>query len=251
LTLGGYSVPATPAKKAYAKRVPDPKTVHLLTDDQVRKVIAAAFPKGPQHLPEGQKADDPEFVSALRHNINRQLKWLVPELNDEWMSDIEDIRRAFTQFGKKLANTTLLKEIGAVHYDLRRPPPPSTAGLVASVISQLTAAHQEVEKWLKDAKATIIVAARQSPLTDIEVVAGHFLPDVFQMTFLEKYGGGRTGPGPNFVAAILRESGVRTDDLKRVLESIKKARQRANNPEPLTNCKTEGSALLGDKASGQ
>ena len=62
-------MPATPAKKAYAKRVPDPKTVHLLTDDQVRKVIAAAFPKGPKHLPEGQKADDPDWEPPETYKI--------------------------------------------------------------------------------------------------------------------------------------------------------------------------------------
>lgn len=224
---GGMPKQLPKQQKTYTKRIPE--IVRPLTEDQVRRVITEAFPCRP--------IDGPEFVECLRDNINDALTRMVPALNKDRMSDIEDIRKVFIALGKKLtdANIRLLAEIGGAHYrDVDRLSPSSrTRPIVAASLNQLLISYQEVRNWLSDPKAVSVIEERQKPLADLQIVAGHFLPDVFQMSFLEKFGGGTEGPGPRFVAAVLREAEARLDDGETTLQSVKKARKRMLKPKPL------------------
>jgi hypothetical protein len=188
--------------------------------------------------------DGPDFIESLQNNINGILKFLEPVLNSERMSEIADIRRAFTQYGEKLteANIRLLEEIGGAHYRNvdRLSPPSAPSAAVSMALHMLTVSHREVRGWLDDTKATSIVAARQAPLVDLQTVAGHLLPGIFQMTFLKKFGAGLDGPGPRFVATVLREAGLRPDAGKTTMEFTRKARQRLLKLGPKVNSKTKG-----------
>lgn len=227
-------MPTAEAKKTRAKRVP--QRVLYLSKEQVQGVVGYAFPKRPM--------DDPDFIECLQANINGVLRFLEPVLNSERMSEIADIRRAFTQYGEKLteANIRLLEEIGGAHYrDVDRLSLPSAPLAAVSIaLHMLRVSYQQVQGWLNDTKATGIVAARQAPLVDLQTLAGHLLPDIFRMTFLTRFGAGLNGPGPRFVAAVLREAGLRPDVGKTTMEFVRKARQRMLKPGPKAGGKLKG-----------
>lgn len=215
-----------PAKKTYAKRVP--KTVSFLTEEQVRRVISETFPERP--------ADSPEFVSLLQTGINNALGSMVPLLRER-MPDIEGLQKAFAALNKKLTkpNRRLLEELGGAHSrEIDRLSPPGSATPAATIRLQgFLAAFHAVQIWLADPKARDVVTGRREPLADLQTVAGHSLPDLYQMIFRERFGTGLSGNGPRFVEAVLREAGIEPDYPERIPERVRMSRKRALKPKSL------------------
>jgi hypothetical protein len=220
-------------KETRAKR--EAETVNFLSEDQVRQVVEVAFPDGP---PEGT-LDKPESFRDLQSSINGVLEDVLPKVKDAPRSAIKNIRRALDALGAVLtdANIRLLEELGGAHYrqvgHLSVPSPASPG--VSLALKMLSFSHEELLRWLNDTKAWKIVEARRyKPLVTLQINAGHSLPNLFEMTFLEKFPVALAGPGPRFVAAILREAGLRPDDGKTTFEFIKNARQEMLKFKPLS-----------------
>lgn len=157
------------------------------------------------------------------------------------MPDIEGLQKAFAALNKKLtkANRRLLEELGGAHRrEIDRLSPAGSASPTAMFIFQgFLAAFQAVRTWLADPKARNVVTGRREPLADIQTVAGHLLPDLYQMIFQESFGTGLSGKGPRFVEAVLREAGVEPDYPERIPERVRMSRKRALKPKPLAEPK--------------
>jgi hypothetical protein len=203
--------------------------VRPLDHDQVRSIVAEAFPK---------LTPDEELVSDLLVGINSALKTLVPRFDDKGMSDVDDIHVAFRKLGKKLTsrNLRLLAELGSAHLreiDLLSAPRPAPAK-VAKTLEAFELSFQLISRWLDDKSTRTLVSRRRESLANTRIVAGHLLPDTFQMNFRKKFGKGLTGPGPRFVAAVLREAGIRNaateEEKNATAEYIRAARKAMLNP---------------------
>jgi hypothetical protein len=202
----------------------NPAQVRPLDLDQVRSIVAEAFP---------ELIPDEELVSDLLVGINSALETLAPRLDNRGMSDVDDIHAAFRKLGKKLTskNLRLLAELGSAHLreiDLLSAPRPAPAK-VAKTLEMFELSFQLISQWLDDRSARGVISGRTKSLANERIVAGHLLPDTFQMNFKKKFGNGLTGPGPRFVAAVLREAGIRsaaTEEEKDTTAAyIRKARQ--------------------------
>jgi len=209
-----------------------PETVNLLTEEQVRRVISETFPKWPP--------DSSEFVSRLQTGINNALGSMIPLLR-EGMPDIDDLQKAFAAVSKKLTGTNrrLLEELGGAHgREIDRLSPAGSATPAATITLQgFLAAFQAVQTWLADPKARNVVTGRREPLADLQTVAGHLLPDLYQMIFRRRFGTGLAGFGPRFVEAVLREAGIEPDYPERIPERVKQSRRRVLKPKPLAEPK--------------
>lgn len=225
-----------------AARVPE--VVRLLTSAQARKVAEEAFPE--------QDFTDEE-ISDLKAEINGNLEMLRPSLDASKMSDLDDIRDLLRQAHKRLGrpNQQLLNELGSVYYDLHRSETPGTPWLKASsAVETFVKSYDEIVRWLADQRTVRVVAHRQKPILNTQLLAGHFLPKVFENCFMKKFGNGRAGPGLRFGTAVLREAGIRTDDEGTVIEYIIAARRRLMAPSPKVEkvAKSGGPKSQGDNA---
>jgi hypothetical protein len=201
----------------------DCNNIRSLSDAQVRRIVKDT---------DSELAFTKDEITNLRIGINAALEWIVPRIHRVGMTDVEDIRDAVNNLKRKLhpANVFLLRAIGSAAKRNFHPRDRVVAidRDVAKTISNLLESTDDALQWLLNTRACRMVDRSLEPEVGLETLTGHLLPDLFQMIFLKEFETAFSSPGMKFVAAVLREAGVRSrhDDDDTIFEQIKQARRR-------------------------
>ncbi|XIA64963.1 hypothetical protein ACFIOY_00290 [Bradyrhizobium sp. TZ2] len=212
----------------------DPYQVKPVTDNQVRRIIAETYP---------ELEASAELIEDLRYGINDALRWITPRLDGRQTADFDDIRKVLQELKRKLhpANLKLLSGLGSAAQDqIRRNVPglrwerryrprdstPSIDEGVLKTLFHLKFSNDKVLSWLADKKSTDFLTRNLKPELDLRTLVGHLLPNLFQMSFIKKFGTGRSGAGSRFVISVLREARIRSGDEDAIAEYIRQAKRR-------------------------
>lgn len=204
----------------------DPAQVRLLTIQQVRNIIIKC-----------ELCADPTdaLVAKARFAINAALFWLKPRFQRDVTTDLEDVRVLLKNLKTKFtpANIQLLSAVSAVAKGDHPRKGSMTDTAAMANVEEFKNLAEKILGWLSDRRACNVVLGSLKPDLDLQTVAGHLLPDAFQMTFFKKFGSGDRGPGVSFVVAVMREAGLLHHDDTTTASYVHKARQRMSKPSAL------------------
>lgn len=217
-----------PKKVAQEKKLAptklDPTKVRFLSAEQVRSLI------DPHDL---DRDITDEFVTTLQANINQALKWLKPSNDRSPTTNLTDIRELLKKLGRKLTavNIEIVSGVSAASKREFHPYHGMTTDVAAiEILKRFADTSAEVLHWLEDRKACEIVLSSLRPDVGMVTVAGHLLPNVFELSFFKKFGSGSTGPGLRFVVAVMREAGLLHHDDDTTAVYVREARRRMLKP---------------------
>lgn len=204
----------------------EPAKVQFLTDEQVRKIIIEC-----EISPHPTDA----LVEKARFAINAALVWVKPRFKQEVTTDLADLRALLKNLNAKLtpANVDLLGAVSAVTKGGHPRKGPMTDIAATASVEEFRNLNEKILGWLEDRRACNVVLASLKPELDLQTVAGHLLPDAFQMTFFRKFGAGESGPGMRFVVAVMRNAGLLHHDDGTTAMYVHKARVRMLKPPAL------------------